>query len=172
MLELFAALGASLSSPGEITLAGGSALALTGVLVRATEDGDVVASEPRLDQMAEAIEIVASTFGLPAKWLNDSVQQFANILPADYPLRRVSIGTFGHLTVFALGRLDLILMKVIALRGQDQEDLKALRPTGEEWEWATAHFVRLAMIGYEKKVVRARHFIAGRPVKPTGEGAS
>ena len=153
-------------------MAGGGALALTGVLIRTTNDADVIASVPPLNEMANGIGVVASTFGLSSAWLNDHVQAFASILPSDYPLRRVSVGTFGHLTVFALSRRDLILMKVIALRGQDQEDLKALRPIPEEWEWATAHFVRLAMIGYEKQVVRARHFIAGHTVTPTGEAAS
>ena len=51
--------------------------------------------------------------------------------------RRVFIGQWGRLRVWAVSRTDLIAMKVLAGRAQDLEDLRDLRPSP-----ADAGFVR------------------------------
>ncbi len=44
----------------------------------------------------------------------------------------VELGVFGSLTVKMLGREDLLLMKMAALRPRDISDIRAMNPTTAE----------------------------------------
>lgn len=117
---------------------------LGGHLERATEDADVVRSIPRLAELGEHIEAVAGEQGLADEWLNEAAKAYADVLPPDYVDRLEQVGTFGNLEVFVLGRRDLILMKLYAMRVGDIEDLRALEPTEEELSWVEDQLERIA----------------------------
>src|SRR5215213_7709669 len=144
LIDALERLGAMCPQGSEIVLAGGAALILGGYIDRATNDGDVIHSEPRLADIADLLAEIADERDLPLAWLNDGVRGWVDVLPPDHQDRLEDVGAFGHLRVRRLGRLDLIVMKFFALRPQDLEDLAALAPTAEEIEFVLAQLGRIA----------------------------
>lgn len=119
----------------EITVVGAAAGMLTGDFGpgRSTVDCDVIRYDP-----AEVRELVETTAGQVAArerwntdWFNSRVMEL-DVLPAGWRSRRRLIGRFGVLTVYALGRLDLLATKFFASRPQDRDDIRDLNPTAEE----------------------------------------
>lgn len=107
-------------------------------------DVDVAVSDPRLAVLWPMIEAVADELDLPPRWLNDGAKAFAGVLPPDYGTRLVPVGTFGRLVVQAIGRSDFIVMKLFAMRAEDVDDLRTLRPTPAEIAFARAQLPRIA----------------------------
>lgn len=134
----------------ELLLVGGAAGMLTGLLppARTTTDCDVMAYVPEhaMAAVENAAEQVATELGLPATWLNSNVQLRRDALPDDWQTRRVLIGTWGQLRVFAVSRVDLIAMKVLAGRAQDLEDIRSMKPRPDDVE-----FVRRYLDGLPAK---------------------
>lgn len=89
------------------------------------------------------IRNVAESEGLPAGWLNGSIQSYTHVLPKDYKNRLVSLPPFSRLHVRLLGRRDVILMKVYAMRARDVQDLQAIGPTADELAFVRAQFPRI-----------------------------
>lgn len=116
----------------ELLLVGGAAGMLTGLLppTRTTTDCDVMVYVPEDARSAVelAAEHVAGELGLAAAWLNSNVQLRRDALPDDWQRRRVWIGQWGRLRVYAISRVDLIAMKVLAGRAQDLEDIRSMKP--------------------------------------------
>jgi hypothetical protein len=114
----------------EILVVGGAALALTCGLPpgRTTVDCDVMDYEPDAAEQAVdmAAEAAGKELGLPANWLNSHVQWHRSSLPGGWRGRRHFIGAFGRLRIFAADRLDLIVMKLIAGRPRDLQDVDSL----------------------------------------------
>ena len=79
-----------------------------------------------------AAEQVAKELGLAPNWLNSDVQMRRDTLPDDWRARRVWVGQYGPLRVFAASRIDLAAMKVVAGRAQDLEDLAAMKLQPED----------------------------------------
>jgi hypothetical protein len=106
---------------------------------RTTVDGDVMVYAPVRD--APAVELaadeVAPELGLTRNWLNSDAQIRRDTLPDGWQQRRIYVGTYGRLHVYAASRVDLIAMKVLAGRPQDVEDLQQMKVEGHE-----ADFVR------------------------------
>jgi len=75
------------------------------------------------------------------------VQLRADTLPKGWKQRRIHIGDFGTLRVFAVSRVDLIAMKVIAGRAQDLEDLRALRIRPDDVSFVRAYLTDLRAQG-------------------------
>jgi hypothetical protein len=121
----------------EVLLVGGAAAMLTNLLApnRTTVECDVMVYQP--ESAMAAAERVAAEQGLVANWLNSDVQMLVGRLPEGWRARRVFVGEFGKLRVWAANRLDLLAMKVIAGRAQDVEDIRAMRMRADE-----APFVR------------------------------
>jgi len=134
----------------EILLVGGAAGMVTGVLPvsRTTTDCDVMVCVPEaaLAAVELAAERVADEMSLAANWLNSHVQLRLDALPAGWKHRRIPVGDFGLLRVFAASRPDLIAMKVLAGRDQDIEDLETLRVRADDTE-----FVRTYLDGLNEK---------------------
>jgi len=134
----FEMLGCRLSYPLEVELllVGGAAGMLTGLLPpsRTTLDCDIMHAQP--DSAVFVIERhaaeVATTLGLPTNWLNSDAKIRADTLPDGWRTRRVWIGTWGQLRVFAVSRIDLIAMKVLAGRAQDIEDVRMMKPRTDD----------------------------------------
>lgn len=119
----------------EILLIGGAAGAITGLLSenRVTQDCDVMQYIP--DEARQAVldvaGVVAKELGLAENWLNSQAMQM-DILPDGWHIRKVHIGTFGLLDIYAVGRIDLLCMKFFANRPQDREDIFEMKPSKNE----------------------------------------
>jgi hypothetical protein len=134
----------------ELLLVGGAAAMLSGLLpsARTTTDCDVMACVPEdaMGAVERAAEQVAEELGLPSTWLNSNVQLRRDVLADDWRSRRVWIGAWGRLRAYAVSRVDLIAMKVLAGRAQDLEDIRAMKPRTDDVE-----FVRRYLDGLPAK---------------------
>lgn len=133
----------------ELVVCGGSALILTGLVPRTTQDVDVVAfmqngalvsPAPLPRYLVEAAAEVAEELFLPANWLNNGPSSgegglFQMGLPEGFE-DRLQLQKFGDLlTVHFIGRLDQIHFKLYASvdqGGYHITDLQSLSPTPEE----------------------------------------
>lgn len=134
----------------EILIVGGAAGMLTGVLAanKTTMDCDVMVCVPEnaLVAVELAAEQVAEEMSLDEHWLNSDVQLRLDALPDGWRHRRITVGKYGMLSVFAASRPDLIAMKVLAGRDQDIEDLEAMRVREDDVE-----FIRTYLDGLDEK---------------------
>lgn len=150
------------SDPHEIVVCGGSALILTGVVLRTTSDVDVVAlgsheglasPDPLPKPLARAARETAEDLGLALDWLNNGPSRgegglFQMGLPGGIQTRWITRIYGSRLTVQFIGRLDQIHFKTYAAAdrgGYHIEDLLALDPTDDELvlaaRWAMTHDV-------------------------------
>lgn len=129
----------------ELVVCGGSALLASRLVMRTTQDVDVVAlirngtlvnAEPLPDYLMTAILRVAQIMHLPDDWMNNGpASQFCMGLPPGFEkrLQRVCVGT--RLIMYYIGRVDQIYFKTFASAdrgGYHITDLKALNPSDEE----------------------------------------
>ncbi|QDU70385.1 hypothetical protein [Mucisphaera calidilacus] len=112
-----------------------------------THDCDVIVSEPDAgwESVHDAARQVAERRGLPADWLNRDSRIYAHLLPIGWRKRCESVGRFGSLEVLAIGRRDLMAMKLMGapVRPQDLEDIIAMRPTAGDIAFLREHLDRL-----------------------------
>jgi len=139
------ALGRRAPYPVSLVLGGSAALILRDALRRPTDDGDVVSSEPGLDQLQPLIRDVANTEQLPAGWLNGSIQSYTYILAPDYTERLVELPPFDRLRVSLLSRQDIVLMKVYGMRPRDVADLQSLAPSFDDLQFVSRNVARIAL---------------------------
>ncbi len=161
LAEALAAVGEAVESTDltgaiRLLIAGGSAGLLGGMLDRVTGDCDVIGTEPN-DQwpaIEKAAQKVAIRFGLPERWLNQDCRSFAYCLPPGWESRCAAFDRFGPLEVCTLSRIDLIASKVVssAKRPQDIEDLKAIRPSPSELDFAEDNLDRLERESLDGKI--------------------
>ncbi len=122
----------------EMVIIGGAAGVLSGVLPasRTTVDCDVLQVSPPeiFDLCRYHAGEVAHCFQIAPQWLDASAHALAHLMLPGWRDRLVTIGTFGPLKVRAVGRIDLIALKVIAGRAEDLEDLDSLSITHAEAE--------------------------------------
>ena len=122
----------------ELVVIGGAALLAMGVIQRATTDVDCL--DPDLPA---AIQVAAVEFakgyqgaGAPLRtdWLNNGPRQLKDDLPAGWRERVHLLHRSAGLTVYTLGRSDLLLTKLFAYcdRFQDEGDCLALAPSADE----------------------------------------
>jgi hypothetical protein len=109
------------------------------------------------DRLQDAAAEVGREMGLPADWLNRDAGLFAEALPSDWEIRRVDVGRFGALQVWAIGRLDLIAMKFYSHRYQDREHLAIMHVTKEELEFVLQYLDSLTARADPGKLEMARH---------------
>ncbi|MCI0499153.1 MAG: DUF6036 family nucleotidyltransferase [Planctomycetales bacterium] len=123
----------------EILLIGGAAGMLIGQLPahRVTQDCDMMHVQPPHAQqavLAAAVE-VAGEKGLPQTWLDTQAMPL-NVLPDGWRSRRVLVAHFQKLSVYAVGRRDLLAMKFFANRPQDRQDIIEMYPSHDEIDFA------------------------------------
>lgn len=131
----------------DLLVVGGAAGLLNGELagVNTTSDVDVLlVAERNWDRLQEAAAEVGMEMNLPANWLNNDAGLYAESLPADWKSRRIDVGRFGKLQVWAVGRKDLIAMKFYSHRPQDREHLVQMNVTSQEREFVGRYLDDLA----------------------------
>ena len=96
-----------------------------------------------VEEVLQAAQFVAEQQGLSKGWLSIDAGLYFNAIPDDWKSRRVDIGRFGRLHVYAIGRLDLIAMKFFAHRQADIEHLALMGITPAELTFAADHLKRL-----------------------------
>ncbi len=130
--ELLATLGrldAKLSTAFDVVVVGGAAMILHFGASRATRDVDVVVLKGNSRHLRSAVAAVAAEVGLPNDWLNDGAKGFVGALPPEFRTRLQALEyPLEHLHLHALGLPDQVVLKIIALRAQDLEDLELLLP--------------------------------------------
>ncbi len=147
--------------PTTLLVAGGSALAVLGLVTKTTKDVDVIAlvkgdalegrmllkAKPLPTYLGEAAQQVALDLGIAPNWLNaDPADLFDFGLPEGC-LERSELREYGsHLKVHFIGRYDQIHLKLYAAvdqGGRHLVDLVALNPTPDELReaarWARTH---------------------------------
>lgn len=145
ILSGFEALGQrlKLGRDVEILVVGGAAGVLTELLPDSWTTADVDAFHCHLPQDREAVMAAAEEacreLSLPADWLNDWGGKYAWTLPDNWKSRRVLVGQFGRLRVYAVSRLDLIAMKFIAHRTEDLEHLALLCVTEDDKKFVRSY---------------------------------
>jgi len=152
-LEALAALGRKLETRGtesiSLLICGGSALNISGLLSRATEDVDVLAgtnaNKPWREMpnwLFECAEEVAKDLHLEARWLNDAAASVAAMgLPAGILSRATKRSCGKLLEIATASRMDLIALKCFAaldpkVGAKHLGDLVDLNPKPEEMSFA------------------------------------
>jgi hypothetical protein len=143
-------------SPLHLLVCGGSALIVTGLRLRGTQDVDVLAyevgssgmvkSRPLPEALHPMIRTVADVFGLKEDWLNDGPSTFFDIGMPEGVVARTLVREYDEaLKVSYIGRWDQIHLKLYACCSSTDIthflDLDHLQPTQEEME-AAAVWVR------------------------------
>lgn len=133
----------------EMLIVGGAAGVLTGALPPwwITADVDVIHFRLAQDREAAlvAAEEAARVLSLPPSWLSEDVGLYAWTLPDGWEERRVWVGSFGQLHVYAVSRFDLIAMKFIAHREGDLEHLAQMNVAPAELEFVRSYLDALAV---------------------------
>lgn len=119
----------------DLIVCGGTALLVLDVIDRETRDIDVVCPEVDLELRSAAVA-VAKKLLLPHDWINDGPKSLANDLLVGWKERVELIFQGKALTLYALGRVDLLATKVYAFcdREDDYQDVLKLKPTSDELE--------------------------------------
>jgi hypothetical protein len=119
------------------TVIGGAALIVMEVLDRVTQDVDCL--DPKLPEDIKRASVDfarerSADLALKENWLNNGPASLKLDLPEGWRKKIVRIYEGKNLTLYTLGRLDLLRSKLFAYcdRQQDLEDCEALRPTAEE----------------------------------------
>lgn len=152
ILQAVARTGAILAQEGHtepvrLVIAGGVAGLLSG-LTRATLDCDVLAcsDDAQWDRIETAARQAAAEFKLPETWLNRDCSNYTNDFPLGWQSRTEPVDRFGPLDVHRVCRKDWISAKLVSSpkRPQDIADIRELKPTPEELNFAEEHLDRLA----------------------------
>lgn len=113
-----------------LIVGGGGAMVLAHQFPLATTDLDAVPKGMEFSVIDSYVKQIAKEQGLPGDWLNPYYSTFAHTLPSDYGKRLIEVFKGQHLTVEALGKEDLLIMKCFAHRAKDIGHAKALLKSG------------------------------------------
>ena len=155
-----------LSRDVEILIVGGAAGMLTGELPATWTTADVDVIRCHLPQDRDAVLDAAAQAGrilrMPPSWLSEDVALYAWALPKDWERRRIRVGQFGRLRVYAIGRQDLIAMKFLAHRARDLEHLVQMEVTPSELRTMQIFLDELSSAHPEEaaRIAMARQYVA------------
>lgn len=120
----------------EAVVIGGSALSILNVIQRETIDVDCL--DPKIPEpilkAASEFRLANKDLLLIEKWINNGPENLLRDLSEDWRDRKMLIYQGKALTLFTLGRVDLLKTKLFAYcdRGDDFQDCIALKPTQSE----------------------------------------
>jgi len=130
---------------------------------RQTLDCDVIDSQPseRFEAVRDAAAVVAERLGLKPTWLNQDSRMFAHLLPTGWLTRLRPVGRFGPLEAVAVGRLDLLALKLMGIdqRPQDLEDIEAIKPRDDELAFLADYLDQKEAESLDRETFDAQHAI-------------
>jgi len=142
------ALDAKLKTSVRLIIGGGGAMILAHHFPLATTDIDgIPGAGMSAEELDPFVKEVANELNLPKDWLNPYYVTFTHVLPKDYNIRLKIVFEFSHLTVEALSKDDLLIMKCFAGRIKDQPHVKALVRSGANTKFAENHIESLKAKG-------------------------
>ena len=125
--KMIASLEKYISQPLEMIICGGAAAILAHKMKRNTADVDLLFLSYRPPNFERIKAEIADEFGVDVNWLNEGAKGYADYLPNDFKKRLIRINLEGKLiTAWAIGKVDLIVMKLAAFRPEDLEDIDNL----------------------------------------------
>jgi hypothetical protein len=155
-----AALDKLLSSPTQLLIGGGAAMALAYKLPLSTADVDGLVFKSIITQaeLMPLVHRVAQELDLPKDWLNSHFNTFLFALPPDYVTRLQTVFTGSHLTAHALGREDMVILKCCAGRDKDLPHARALMKQGIDRNLVSNHLQTLMERGIPNASAAADFF--------------
>jgi hypothetical protein len=127
ILEFLEELGAKAPAPARLFIGGSAALIVPRMLVRSTDDIDVVDElPPALRGEHALLNDLASRYGLRLAHFQ------SHYLPHGWQSRVRSLGKFGALETFLLDPYDVCVSKLFSQRTKDLDDLRHLKPQLEK----------------------------------------
>lgn len=146
MIEAFTALDGHLTTPLTILIGGGAAMLLAHEVPLSTNDIDGLPIDSQITpaELDPLIKAVARDLSISAHWYNDYFNTFTYALPKDFRSRLKEVFRGKNLTVKALGKEDLLIMKCFAGREKDIGHARALLKRGADKEFVANHLEKLA----------------------------
>ena len=130
MKKAFTLLDRGLSEKLTLIMGGGGSMIFAHGYPLATTDVDAIPLQQSFDAIDPLVKKVALDLNLPGDWLNPYFSTFTHVLPSDYANRLIKVFHGAHLTVQALGRDDMLIMKCFAHRQKDLGHARALIKAG------------------------------------------
>lgn len=122
VIEFLEELGGRLRTPARVYIGGSVALIVPRLLVRSTDDIDVVDElPPSLRQAHQLLDELASRYGLRLAHFQ------SHYLPSDWHSRVHSLGKFGELETYLVDPYDVCISKLFSSRTKDLDDLRHLK---------------------------------------------
>jgi len=148
MMQALRLLSQKLSHPVRLIVGGGGAMLLAHHFPLATADIDAIpAKGTSIEELDPLLKAVAKELNLAPDWLNPYFVTFTHVLPSDYEDRLVNILNVKNLSVDALSKEDLLIMKCFAGRLKDQTHALALIRDGASVDFVDTHIERLKTNG-------------------------
>jgi hypothetical protein len=130
-----------------LIMGGGGAMILAHQFPMGTTDIDAIPKGIEVNQLDPLVKKIAVEQGIPHDWLNPYFSTFSHTLPPDYGSRLIQVFSGRQLTVLALGREEMLIMKCFAHRQKDVPHAKALIKAGADLKLVEARFELLQKKG-------------------------
>jgi hypothetical protein len=117
-----------------LIMGGGGAMILAHHFPKGTTDIDAIPKGQSPEVLDSFVKAVAKELGIEPDWLNPYFSTFAMTLPQDYSSRLIRVFDGIHLTVDALGKEEMLIMKCFAHRSKDIPHARALLKGGVKLE--------------------------------------
>jgi hypothetical protein len=119
LLQMLRELGTQTSAPSSLTIGGSLALMLDSLIVRATDDADIVDEIPApLRHEHALLDALANRYGLKLTHFQ------SHYLPDGWSQRIRSLGRFGKIDAFVVDSLDVLVGKLFSKRTKDLDDVR------------------------------------------------
>lgn len=115
-----------------LLLGGGGCMILAHNYPLATTDVDALPLQLSFETIDPLVKSIAKEAHLPGDWLNPYFATFTHVLPPDYKDRLIAVFSGKKLTVNALGKEDMLIMKCFAHRPKDLGHARALIKGGAD----------------------------------------
>lgn len=119
-----------LSTSLRLIMGGGGAMIMAHNYPLSTTDIDAIPMNSSIEELDPLIKQISVELSLPGDWLNPYFSTFSYVLPQDYGSRLIRVFQGNRLSVDAIGREDMLIMKCFAHRAKDVGHSKALIKAG------------------------------------------
>lgn len=130
MTQAFLSLDKKIQKSVTLIMGGGGAMILAHQYPLATTDVDAIPKGMEIHELDTYVKIVALELNLPGDWLNPYFSTFSHTLPSDYSQRLIRVFEGTHLSIDALGKEEMLIMKCFAHREKDIGHAKQLIKLG------------------------------------------